>query len=264
MKIRTAARILATVFLFGPSNSDALQIEHLDWIGREARLAVVPRVLADRQLPFTAEDAASEMFFRVPTALLGRGGNVISDAPPLGIARGAGGETGAGVADTVQQREQIYTTLQQQQDQLSAQAVPQPNPTRAAGVVPPPTTKSLPPSTLAETGSPDPRLAQAAPPANPPVISDVKPAPVLPPAPPVLPRAPLADQPSRRPPPPVVVTALPRVPLPSDVPMTEDEKRGWRLRARALALQDPYLQKQADGLIAYGAGQRKQQYSTRC
>lgn len=168
-----------------------------------------------------------------PTASLGNVGGVLSDAPPIGMTP----------------RDVIARQL------LTAPEVPQPNP-----MVSGPTAPTTPPSTLTRAGSP-PEAAN-----NRPIVSDIAPMPV-PGAqmaqgpPPAVPRAPLTDLPQRPTPPPVTVAPPPpRVPLPQDLPMSEDEKRGYRMQARALALGDPYLKQQADSLIQYGATQRKQQY----
>jgi hypothetical protein len=87
---------------------------------------------------------------------------------------------------------------------------------------------------------------------NRPIMSDIPPAAPVP--------VPGAQMAQAAPPVPQRLAPAPRIPLPTDVPMSEDEKRGYQLRAKALALGDPYLQQQADGLIKYGADQRKQQY----
>jgi hypothetical protein len=73
-------------------------------------------------------------------------GDIMNDAPPVGITGGPGGQIGQSIGDTVQQREQMIRTLMERQNQ-TAPEVPQGNPTQAG-----PTAPILP--TAATTGSP--------------------------------------------------------------------------------------------------------------
>jgi hypothetical protein len=163
------------------------------------------------QQPLQSADAASEGRFRDVVGMSGRDardysypatasrtGDVTSDAPPLGItgAPGVSSRIGQSAGDSVQQRDQIIKTLmEQQQNQPTAPEVPPPNPTLTGA----PTTGS--PSMTPAAGSPDPRLAQAV---NPRVVSDIRPAPAMPPEsqmppavpPPGTPQQPIPEPPS--------------------------------------------------------------------
>jgi hypothetical protein len=84
---------------------------------------------------------------------------------------------------------------------------------------------------------------------NPPIVNDaIQPAPGIPPGLPAVPKAPLTGLPQRPYP-------VPQ-PDPTDVPMTDNEKRGWALRAKATAMEDPGLMQQADKLIQFGQQER--------
>jgi hypothetical protein len=143
-------------------------------------------------------------------------------------------------------RDALAATLAQRQ------GVPQPNPTEAGpsaalplsgSATPPGGAADLPPEIL--TGASAIRSA-------PPPPSQIQTAPqqlaqAQPATPQVVPR----------------ITPQPRVALPQEPPMTDDEKRGWKAMAGARALGDPELIAQAQALIASGAAQRKQQYDIR-
>ena len=90
------------------------------------------------------------------------------------------------------------------------------------------------------------------------VVPDIKPQPAAP-----VPAPGVQTAQAAPPPTPQRLTPQERMPLPTDVPMGADEARGYRLRATALALGDPNMKAQAEGLIAYGANQRKQVYDAR-
>jgi hypothetical protein len=166
-----------------------------------------------------------------PTA--SRSGDIQSDAPPItGISPGVG----AAAADTMQQRDDIARELLMQPNRAPVPGVPQPNPTQQGATI------SLP------GGGPNPQLAQAQ---KPGVVTDIMPAPT----------APLTGLP-QRPTPPPVVTAPPDKPVqPQDPPMSEDEKRGYRMLA--LHPGDPNYAEAAKNMITYGAAQRKQEYDAR-
>jgi hypothetical protein len=201
--------------------------------GPRDRAAVV---LAARDGPPDAQDARlSEVvgmgrgptggFSYPPTAARS---DISSDAPPIGVSALTGGPgpgIGGGVIDTVQQR------------QLPpVQAVPQPNPTLAGSTAP--TTGGLQPNI---------RVAQAAG-RNPPIVTDaITPAPGIPPGLPA-PNAPLTGFNPRQ----VPI----QQPDPQDVGMTDDEKRGWALRSKAIGLGSKELLDQANELIKYGQQQR--------
>jgi hypothetical protein len=153
-------------------------------------------------------------------------GDVQSDAPPIGITGGPGPAIGNAVTDTIQSRMQPPP----------AQGVPQPNPTLAGSTTP--ATGGLPGSV---------KVAQAAA-NNPPIVTDA-----------ITPQ-PQAQQP---PPQPQRLTPAPRQPIITDEPMTDDEKRGWAARTKAMQLGSPELLDQANKLIEYGAGQRKEAYNAK-
>jgi hypothetical protein len=151
--------------------------------GGSPRDAVAAQLVANQQ-PLTAADATSEARFKDVVGMSGgdtgaysypatasRGGDVMSDAPPLGITGGPSSKVGQSVGDTVQQREGIYKTLMDRTP--TAPEVPQPNPTQQ-GVFPPPTTTSLPPS-AATTGSPPEARDN-----RPIVMPDIRPQPAAP------------------------------------------------------------------------------------
>jgi hypothetical protein len=161
---------------------------------------------------------------------------VVSDAPPVGVSP-------ASLAAAAPPRRDAIASLL-----LNGSEVPQVNPTLSG---------AMPPATSPATGGPPPdtQIAQTQAARTPGNVTDINAAPVLPGikvAPPARPLPPA--------PPVNIPEPSPRIPLPTDVPMTEDEKRGYRLRSQALSLGDPYMKEQADGLIRYGAEQRKQQY----
>ena len=149
----------------------------------------------------------------------------------------------------------------------TAQAVPQPNPTSTGGPTMPPTSPAgmtPSPSTPAPAGGqdqatlPDQRMAFAG---LPPEISQgVSAAPPVPPAIQAVPRAaPQAAPPST----PQRLEPQARMPILQDVPMTEDQKRGYRIKAQGLALGDDNVVKQGQSLIDYGANQQTQEYNAR-
>jgi hypothetical protein len=168
-----------------------------------------------------------------PTASLGRTGDVMSDAPPV---TGISPNVGAAVADTVQQ----------QRDAV-ARARLQPAPASLPMTTPSPQPPGVVSDIVPAPPPPGAQLAQAGP------------AGALPPV-----RAPLTDLPQRPVPPPVTTgPPEPRLPIPADIPMSNEEKQGWQIRARGVALGDPNLTQQGQALIDYGAGQRKQLYDAR-
>jgi hypothetical protein len=167
------------------------------------------------------------------TASLPRTGDVQTDTPNV---TGISPRVGAAAADTLQGRP-------------PAPAVPPVNPTLSGPTAP----AALPtPLTAATAGSPPEAAGN-----RPIVVPDIKPVPA---APVPVPGARMAEAP---PPTPQRLTPQERMPVPTDIPMTEDEKKGYRIRAQGLALGDQNIQKQGEGLIAYGAGQRKQEYDAR-
>jgi len=142
-------------------------------------------------------------------------GDIQSDAPLPGLSP-LGSATGAAIGDSVQQRQRIYDAVQQQQQ---APVVPPADPTLAA--------TTSPPSTPTGTGSDPVRLAQAMqqgirpdmapqwyqppppaaapPPPAPATVTDIKPAPDMPPSREAIPaasdEAPIVVPPERKRPP---------------------------------------------------------------
>jgi hypothetical protein len=188
-------------------------------------------VQASQMAQLTGPPPATAASSFAPTAALNNSAVQSDAAPP----------PGASLNPAV--RNSIAQTLQTlaARGALPAQGVPQQNPTLGAGSVPP-AAMSLnlgvggvgPPAEAAGNREIPFRVAQAA--------------------------TPIANDAAGPQPTPQRLIPAQRVPIPSDVPMNEDEKRGWRMKTKADALQDPYMQKQAQDLITYGAGQRKQQY----
>jgi hypothetical protein len=197
-----------------------------------------------------------------PTASLGREGSVQSDAPQVGIT-GVSPRVGEAASETTQQMRDAITK-QLIERSIPAPEVPQPNPTQAGPTAP---ATTIQPPTLA-TGSP-PEAAN-----NPPIISDITPQPEAPvpvpgaqtaqAIPPPYPKiTPFQDLPQRPTPGVVTTQPPPTPPAPTDVPMTDDEKRGWRMRTDPRFFGDPMIRDQADKLIAQGKQQRDQEYQAR-
>jgi hypothetical protein len=195
-------------------------------------LTAVDAEAADRLGEVTGMGAGDRGYSYAPTASLDRTGDVASDAPPI---TGISPNVAAGVADTIQQGRDAVARARLG----TAPAVP-------------PATPSPPSSGVVSDIAPAPpaagtQLAQAGPPGALPSV-----------------KAPLTDLPQREVPPPVTTgPPPPRLPIPTDVRMGEDEKRGYQIRARGLALGDPGIVQQGQGLIDYGAAQRKQLYDAR-
>lgn len=139
------------------------------------------------------------------------------------------------------------------------------NPTLAGDATSPDLQATQTPSQVSTpTAGSNTQLAMAEPSGT--VMSDIKPAPTVPLRPPAVQFA-QSGAPPPLPRPPAPATAVPqnvepRMPLPTDIPMTADEKRGWQIRARGLALGDPDITAQGQNLINQGQQQQKQLYDT--
>jgi Phage tail lysozyme len=217
--------------------------------------------------------------YAYPATAMNRSSDMISDAPQPGITGAPQGPTSEAVGDTVQQRQQMMhpyfpaplpaSAAPAGPMPAPAEAVPAPNPIpAAASAFPASTATTLPPSTMTAIQAGSPRAAAD----NPPIVSDIKPmleAPIPAPgaqmaqaAPPAIPKAPLTDLPQRPTPPPLPSQSPPpRPPVLEDIPMTDDEKRGYNMLARFPG--DPNIAQQAKILIDYGKGQRDQEYQAR-
>lgn len=160
-----------------------------------------------------------------PTASLQQDG-IQSDAMPVGISPRAGPET---------YRDPIARLLLN--GMPTAPGVPQPNPTVPGAATLPPTIPSP------AAGGVDPRLAQAGPSGYPGVVTDIKPAPVMPQG--------------NRVTPPVTMPGQEDLPLPQDTPMSRDEARARQMQM--INPGDPNIKAMTDQIIAVEAAKRAQQ-----
>lgn len=180
---------------------------------------------------------------------------------PIGVPQAGPSIADATAANAmVNPRVRVAQALMQQN---AAQGGPQANPTLGGDQPPLDSPAIQTPSSPIPTAGSNVRLAMAQPSGT--VMSDVQPAPPYAlPQPPQVQLAQSGPPPALRVPPLPTTTvpqnAEPRMPKPSDIPMSEDEKRGWRIRARGLALGDPDITAQGQNLINKAQQDQKQQY----